>query len=129
MEFVSHGSRWLLMDLRAKTCLQGCGPENIAQTMTSEPGLSVKDIDRLKLSIFQQDWWLNIARGSARLEEVQVHSPNGAVIGSLPYIVQHSALGVPSGGGAHLSHVIGPIVSKNLSDEEKSEVLGQLIGK
>ena len=81
----------------------------------------------LGLTIFQQDWWLKIARGSARLKEVQVHRANGVVVGSLTYIVRRNTLGIPSGGGPHLSRISGPIVSQNLSDEEKSRVLVQLI--
>jgi hypothetical protein len=92
-----------------------------------EPGRSLEEIDRLRLTIFQQDWWLKIARGSARLKEVQVHGANGVVIGSLTYIVQHNVLGIPSGRAPHLSRVSGPIVSKNLSEEEKSIVFTRLI--
>jgi hypothetical protein len=97
--------------------------------MTSEPDRSVDAADQLRLSIFQQDWWLKIAKGSARLKEVQVHGTNGAVIGSLTYIVRRKALGISWGGGPHLSHTSGPIVCKNLSDEEKTIVLGQLFKK
>jgi hypothetical protein len=43
--------------------------------------------------------------------------------------VQHNRLGIPWGRGTHLSRVSGPIVSNNLSDEEKANVLLQLIGK
>jgi hypothetical protein len=42
-----------------------------------------EDIDRLKLTIFQQDWWLKVAKGSARLKEVRSYGANGAVIGRL----------------------------------------------
>jgi hypothetical protein len=63
------------------------------------------------------------------LKVVQVHDTNGVVIGSLTYIVQHNALGIPSGSGPHLSRVSGPIVSTHLSDEEKAVVLGRLIAK
>ena len=97
--------------------------------MISEPHQPFEDTDQLRLTIFQQYWWLKIARGSARLKEVQVHDPNGVVIGSLPYIVQHNALGIPSGRGPHLSRVSGPIVCNNLSDAEKTIVFGRLIRK
>jgi hypothetical protein len=97
--------------------------------MISEPGQSFEDIDRLRLTIFQQDWWLKIAKGSARLKEVQVLDTNGAVVGSLTYIVQRNALGIPLGRGPDLSRVSGPILGKNLSDEEKLVVLAKLIKK
>jgi hypothetical protein len=95
----------------------------------SESDQPFEDMDRLRLTIFQQYWWLKIARGSARLKEVQVRDPNGVVIGSLPYIVQRNALGIPSGRGPHLSRVGGPIVCNNLSDEEKTIVFDRLIRK
>ena len=97
--------------------------------MFSAPDQPFEDLDRLTLTIFQQYWWLNIARGSARLKEVQVHDPNDVVIGSLQYVVQRNALGIPSGGAPRLSRVSGPIVSKNLSDEEKAIVFDRLIRK
>jgi hypothetical protein len=89
----------------------------------------LKDVDRLRLTIFQQYWWLKIARGSAPLKEVQLRDPNGVVIGSLPYIVQRNALGIPWGVSPHLSRISGPIVSKNLGDKEKAIVFGRLIRK
>jgi hypothetical protein len=97
--------------------------------MISEPGQSFEDVDRLKLTVFQQDWWLKIARGSARLKEAEVYGANGAVIGSIAYVVQRNRLGIPWGTGAHLSRISGPIVNNNLSDEEKVAVFVQLIGK
>jgi hypothetical protein len=81
------------------------------------------------LAIFQQDWWMQIAKGPARLKEVQVHGANGSVIGRLTYIVTRNSLGIPSGSGPHLSRVNGPIVSKDLGDEEKVVVLVKLIDK
>jgi hypothetical protein len=86
-------------------------------------------MNRFRLTIFQQDWWLKIARGSARLKEVQVHDANGVVVGSLTYVVYHNVLGIPLGSGSWLSRVSGPIVCDNLSDEGKILVLTQLIKK
>jgi hypothetical protein len=90
---------------------------------------SFEDIDRLRLTIFQQDWRLKIAKGSARLKEVQAFGANGTVIGSLTYIVQRNALGIPLARGPDLSRVSRPILGKNLSDEEKIIVLEKLIKK
>jgi hypothetical protein len=97
--------------------------------MINELEQSFEDIDRLRLTIFQQGRWLKIAKGSARLKEVQVFGTNGAVIGSLTYIVQRNSLGIPLGRGPDLSRVSGPILGKNLSDEEKLVVLIKLIKK
>ena len=97
--------------------------------MLSEPVKSYEEADLNRLSIFQEDWWLKIAKGSARLDEVQVLGPNGVVIGRLPYIVHRNALGIPSGRSPILSRVGGPIVSNSLSDERKRFVLKRLIEK
>jgi hypothetical protein len=97
--------------------------------MISNRCQSLEDIDRLKLAIFQQDWWLTIARGSACLKEVQVHDANGVVVGRLVYIVQYGFLGIPLGSGPHLSRVSGPILGNNLRDEEKAIIINELIRK
>jgi hypothetical protein len=81
------------------------------------------------LAIFQQDWWLKIARGSGCLKEVQVHGANGAVIGSLTYAIQRNAIGIPSGGSAPLSRLNAPIVSDALNESEKASAIAQLIDK
>jgi hypothetical protein len=97
--------------------------------MIRESGHSFGDLNRFRLTIFQQDWWLKIAKGSARLKEVQVHDANGVVVGSLTYVVYHNVLGIPLGSGSRLSRVSGPIVCESLSDEEKIIVLAQLLKK
>jgi hypothetical protein len=88
---------------------------------------SPDDADRPRLTIFQQDWWLQIAKGSAPLKEVKVLGPTGGVVGSLKYIVQRNAVGISFGGDPLLSRVNGPFVSDNLSDADKTIVLAQLI--
>ena len=95
--------------------------------MSSNACQSFEDFDRGNLTIFQQDWWLKVARGSAPLKEVRVHGPNGAVIGSLSYIIQYNGLGIASGTSAHLSRVSGPVVDENLTDEETTDVVLRLI--
>jgi hypothetical protein len=97
--------------------------------MSSIHCLSFDNVDQFDLAIFQQDWWLRIARGSAPLKEVRVHGSNGAVVGSLSYIVQHNALGIATGASPHLSRVSGPIIDKNLSDQEMTDVVARLIAK
>jgi hypothetical protein len=81
------------------------------------------------LTIFEQDWWLKIARGSGCLKEVQVQGSSGAVIGGLTYVMQRNAIGIASGGSAHLSRLNAPIVSDALSESEKASALAQLIDK
>jgi hypothetical protein len=86
-------------------------------------------MDRPKLSIFQQDWWLKRARGSARLREVQVRGANGDVVGGLTYIIQRNIIGIKTATSPHLSRIGGPILGNDLSDTEKSRVLDRLIEK
>ena len=97
--------------------------------MLSEPIKPFEEADLYRLSIFQEDWWLKIAKGSARLNEVQVLGANGVVIGRLTYIVQRNALGIPAGRSPLLSQIGGPIVCNTLSDERKLFVLARLIEK
>jgi hypothetical protein len=97
--------------------------------MIGESGQSFEDMNRFRPTIFQQDWWLKIAKGSARLKVVQAHDANGVVVSSLTYVVYHNVLGIPLGSGSPVSRVSGPIVCENLSDEEKIIVLTQLLKK
>src|ERR1700691_5042752 len=78
-----------------------------------------KGIDQSSLSVFQQSWWVGIARGSARYIEAQVFE-DGVVVGRLPYIERKNGLGIPWGISPHWSHLGGPIISQSLSDEVKS---------
>src|SRR5271154_1299899 len=87
-----------------------------------------KGIDQSGLSVFQQSWWVGIARGAARYVEGQVFE-DGVVVGSLPYIERKNGLGIPWGISPHWSHLGGPVVSQLLSDEEKANVLRQLIAQ
>jgi hypothetical protein len=99
------------------------------KVMITESINSLRDIDRHALTIFQQEWWLNVARGSAHLEEVQVLGPKSQALASFAYIVQRNAIGIPSGTDPYLSRVGGPVLKADLSDPEKETVLSQLIEK
>ena len=97
--------------------------------MTMDVCQPFADMDQLRSTIFQQNWWLQIARGSASVEEVQVLSQTGVVVGRIQYIVERNVIGIPLGRDPRLTRVGGPIVSDDLSDADKSIVLAQLIEK
>jgi hypothetical protein len=99
------------------------------KVMITDLSHSLRDIDRQALTIFQQEWWLKIAKGSAHLEEVQVLGPKSQALASFAYIVQRNAIGIPSGTEPYLSRVGGPVLKVGLSDAEKEVVLSQLIEK
>jgi len=87
-----------------------------------------KGINQSCLPVFQQSWWVGIARGVARYREAQVIE-DGVIVGSLPYIVERrkNRLGIPWGVSPHWSHLGGPVVSQALSNQGKANVLRQLI--
>jgi hypothetical protein len=78
------------------------------------------------LPVFQQRWWVEIARGTARLNEAQVVEGN-IVVGCLPYIAKRSKAGLKCGGPPVWTHICGPVISQDLSGEAKAEVLHQLL--
>jgi hypothetical protein len=85
-------------------------------------------IDQTMLPVFQQSWWLEIARGSGRYCEAKVFR-DGLLVGMLPYVLRRTKLGIRWGAIPDWSHVGGPIVCQSLSEEEKSDVLNQLIAQ
>jgi hypothetical protein len=88
----------------------------------------IKGIDQSSLPVFQQNWWVEIARGSARYVEAQVFD-DGVVVGNLPYIERTNTLGITWVVSPHWSYLGGPVVSQALNDEKKENVLRQLIAQ
>jgi VanZ like family len=80
------------------------------------------------LPVFQQRWWVEIARGTAHLNEAQVVEGN-IVVGRLPYVVQRNKAGFKCGGLFNWTHMGGPVISQDLSEEAKAEVLRQLLAQ
>ena len=80
------------------------------------------------LPVFQQRWWVAIARGTAHLNEAQVVEGN-IVVGRLPYVVQRNKAGFKCGGLFNWTHLGGPVISQDLSGEAKAEVLHQLLAQ
>jgi hypothetical protein len=78
--------------------------------------------------VFQQSWWLEIARGTGSYHEARVFK-DGVLVGNLPYVVRRTKIGARWGAAPDWSHLGGPILSQSLTDAEKSEVLRQLIAQ
>jgi hypothetical protein len=89
---------------------------------------AVNGIDQSMLSIFQQSWWLEIARGTEHYREATVLK-DGVLVGSLPYVLRRTKLGIRWGACPDWSHIGGPVVCQSLSEEEKSDVLDRLIAQ
>ena len=80
------------------------------------------------LPVFQQRWWVEIARGAAHLNEAQVIEDN-IVVGRLPYVVQRNKAGFKCGGLFHWTHMGGPVISRHLPAEAKAATLRQLLSQ
>jgi hypothetical protein len=85
----------------------------------------VASIDQ-SLSIFEQDWWLHIARGSSHYHELRVFDGD-VVVGKLPYILMPTRIGFFLAKNPHWSRLGGPVVSERLSRKEQAEVLQLLV--
>ena len=87
------------------------------------PAISMDD-----LPVFQQRWWMEIARGTAHLNEAQVVEGN-IVVGRLPYVVKRNKAGFRWGAFSTWTHISGPVISQDLSQEAKAGVLHQLLAQ
>jgi hypothetical protein len=85
-----------------------------------------KGIDQSRLPIFQQDWWVDIARKSAGFREVTVLE-DGLIVGRLPFRLQRSRLGFRRGGNLPSCHLGGPALSESLSPKRLAKVLDGLL--
>jgi hypothetical protein len=80
------------------------------------------------LAVFQQPWWLEIARREEDYRELQV-CEGGIVLGNLSYIVATNHIGNRLGFPPIWSHLGGPVLNGVLSRSEKSDVLRRLVGQ
>jgi hypothetical protein len=78
------------------------------------------------LSIFQQPWWLELAKGDSQFRELSVRR-YGTVVGCLSFIVVADKLGNKLGLPPIWSHLGGPVVSQALAPKDRAEVMRQLI--
>jgi hypothetical protein len=80
------------------------------------------------LAVFQQPWWLEIARGDEDYRELQVRR-NGMIVGNLAFIVVTNKLGNKLAFPPIWSHLGGPVVSQALDRDERAGVIRQLIAR
>lgn len=80
------------------------------------------------LAVFQQPWWLEIARGSAKYRELEVRR-DGIVVGSLAFIVVTNRFGNKLGFPPIWSHLGGPVVSHDLDTQDRATVIRELISQ
>ncbi|MBV8277626.1 MAG: GNAT family N-acetyltransferase [Verrucomicrobia bacterium] len=84
--------------------------------------------------VYQQGWWLDIARGQSDLRESRVLK-DGKLVGTLSYIQTRSVvsrmipLSFSFGGRAHWTSFCQPDLDAALEEGEKSEVLHRLVRK
>jgi hypothetical protein len=82
--------------------------------------------------IYQQRWWVDIARGPSKFRESQVRK-DGKVVGTLSYIQAQCVvsrvmpLSFSLGGNLHWTSLCQPDLDAALSEREKREVLQELI--
>jgi len=80
------------------------------------------------LPVFQQPWWLEIAKGDTDYREVKVQR-DGEIVGSLGFVVVTNKFGNKLGFPPIWSHLGGPVVSQAPGIEERAEVFRQLIAQ
>ena len=97
-----------------------------AESKLPMSGIGTMSID--DLPVFQQRWWVEIACGTALLNEVKVVEGK-TVVGSLPYVVKRNKSGIKYGAFSDWTHISGPVVSQNLSEKQKAEIIHQLLAQ
>jgi hypothetical protein len=80
------------------------------------------------LAVFQQPWWLEIARRGEDYREFQV-SQDGAIVGSLGFVLATNHIGNRLGFPPIWAHLGGPVLSPALSPIEKADVLRRLLAQ
>jgi hypothetical protein len=84
--------------------------------------------------VYQQGWWLDIARGQAEFRESQA-GKDGKIVGTLSYIQTRSVisrlmpLAFSFGGNPYCTSICQPDLDAGLDEGEKREVLRRLIRK
>ena len=89
------------------------------------PGVAL-GIDQYSLPIFNQDWWIEIARGSSDYRELTVSHGN-VVVGSLPVVLSRNRVGLVRAHSPHWSSLGGPILDESLPRAEQTGVLNRLL--
>ena len=80
------------------------------------------------LPVFQQGWWLAIARGKNDLKVEQL-TERGAILGRLSYMKSRNRLGFVLGDLPYWTHLSGPWLADGLGLGDKADVLNQLVAQ
>ena len=81
---------------------------------------------RSDLSVFSQDWWLDIARASSDFRELTVVRGN-RIVGRLPFVLWRNRLGLSCGQDPYWSHLGGPILEDGLDRAAQADVIRLLL--
>ena len=111
--------------------LQGESREHDAVVMDMPSRLLVQSgmvTDPANLMVFQQPWWMGIAKGDSDFCELQVRR-NNITVGSLAFILVTNKFGNKLGFPPVWSHLGGPVVSQDWSREERADVIRELIAQ
>ena len=81
---------------------------------------------RSELSIFSQDWWLELAREHPDFRELKVVR-GGRVIGRLPFVVSRNRIGLARGHDPYWSHLGGPTLDSTLTRFEQTNTIRSLL--
>jgi hypothetical protein len=103
-------------------------PSVVTDTPSHLIGQSGLGICHTELPVFQQPWWLEIARGDSDYREVHVRR-DGVSVGHLAFIVVTNKLGNKLGFPPVWSHLGGPVVSQALESEERCQVIHELVAQ
>lgn len=112
---------------KERTRIDGAGNKVVVVDRSAEVTF-IDGIDEASLPVFQQKWWLDVARQADNFGEATVFK-SGVLVGSLPYIMRRGRVGLRYCASPDWSHLGGPVVSQTLSDAEKSAILRQLIAQ
>jgi len=82
--------------------------------------------NRSELSVFHQDWWLDIAQTCPGYRELKVVS-GGNTLGKFPFVLQKNRLGLTFGLDPYWAHLGGPMVREELSAPQQADVIRSLI--
>lgn len=97
--------------------------------LSSDAGINVSTslgINQSNLPIFNQDWWIEIARGSMSYRELKV-SKAEVIVGRLPYLLSKSRIGLSHVRDPLWSYFGGPVVDERLSRSEQAKVIRLLV--
>ncbi|MGD0796999.1 MAG: hypothetical protein ABR910_04665 [Acidobacteriaceae bacterium] len=85
-------------------------------------------IRQADLAVFQQRWWVEIAKGNADYRELQVRTDD-TVVGSLAFILVRNRIGNRLGYPPIWSHLGGPVVSQAVDREKRPEIIRGLMAQ